>query len=557
MDAKTHQLETGLEWAGASTQLNLRYSLSLFRNEVDSLRFENPFDLGDSDIREGRFALSPDNHAHRVEGDFAWSLPGRLQLGASVSFSRHRQDDSLLTPTINSGVIGTGANALDLDLWNTRDALARNRADARIDHTIAHLYAVWTPSARLRLRATGRIENHDDDTRYQAFNPSVGTYGYVSEDGALEATTRFRRDFQPGQRASDDWRYRSIPTSHQRQHWELEADYRLIAKTRLRGAIERRTIQRDHRARERTREHVARIELTSRDIERLTLRLGYDTASRSGSPYDLERLERFFISTLPGYVAPLPGGLTPPYGLAQHRQLDLANRSTHRGRFRGHWLLRDDMDLSASVLIRRENYRAAYGLRDRDSDHVNLQWTWRPRPTLETHVFYGFERRSSEMALINENGSLSEDPNAGGPWFPLANQWTQRSRARTHNAGTRVRWRPHRRLELTVDYRLHHTKESLRYDFASAGALAFVTPAQAGDHLSDLRYRDDVLLSEVRIELLEEASLRFYHRYQYSRVRDFAQRGLEPNFADRGAVLAHVDGDYHAHLFGVMAQLRF
>jgi hypothetical protein len=295
----------------------------------------------------------------------------------------------------------------------------------------------------------------------------------------------------------------------------VEADYRLYGKTRLRAAVERRTTRRDHRARQHTRERVMRLALTSRDLQRLTLRLGYDTASRSGSPYGLDRLSRYFVSDLPGYVAPLPGGV-------------------------------------------RQNFHAAYGLRDRDADRANLQWNWRPRPTLEAHFFYGFERRSSEMGLINESFALSDDPNAAGPWFPLDNAWTERSRARSHHAGSGVRWQPHGRMELSFSYELHHTAESLRYDFASPGALPlFVTPGQAGDNLPDLRYRDHVLESELRFDLFEEASLRVFHRYARSFVRDFAQRGLVPNFFDRGVVLAHIDDLYSAHFFGFMAQLRF
>ncbi len=558
VDAYTHRFDTGVEWGGERTQANLRYGLSLFRNRSDTLRFENPFDLGDPDIREGRFALYPSNRAHQIEGDFAWSLPGRVRVGASAAWSRHRQNGTLLTPTINSGTVGAGAGTLDLDLWNQRDALARDDADARIDHAIAHVYALWSPDPRLRLRASARLEDHDDDTRYTAFNPLVDRVGYVSEDGALEATTPLRRVFQPGQAVSDDWRYRSIPTSYRRYHWDLEADYRLYGKTRLRATVARRSVERDHRARRRTRERTIQVALTSRDLRGLTLRLGYDGASRSGSPYDLDRLQRYFVSALPGYVAPLPGGVTPPYGLAQQRQSDLANRTAHHGRLHTLWLLRDDMDLALAVDLRRQNYRAAYGLRHRDSDAANLQWHWRPRPALEAHLVYGFERRTTEMRLVNDSFALSSDPNAGGPWFPLDNAWTQRSRARVHYVGSTLRWIPHTRLQVSVDYTLQQSVESLRYDFASAGALpSGVTPGEAGDNLPDLRYRDHLLVTELRVDLLEEASLRIFHRYQRSFVRDFAQRGLAPNYADRGVVLAHVDGHYRAHFFGFMAQLRF
>ncbi len=557
VDAHTHEVAAGLEWAGNAAQLNLRYGVSLFDNRLDGLRFENPFDLGDPDIREGRFALSPSNRAHRVESDFAWSLPGRVQLGGGFAWSRHRQNESLLPPTVNSGLVGSGANPLELDLWNTRDALLRERADARIDRGIAHLYALWSPTPRLRLRARGRLEDHDDDTRYRTVNPSIGALGYVSEDGALEATTGFRRVFQAGVRATDDWRYRSIPTSHRTWEGELEGDLRLYGKTRVRATARRRSIERDHRAREHTRERTLGLALTSRDIGRLTLRLAVESASRSGSPYDLRRLDDRFVSSLAGYVGPLPGGQTPPYGLAQHRQRDLANRTRHHGRLRVHWLLRDDMDLAGVAEFTRENYRAAYGLRDRDSDQAHLQWSWRPRPALEAHLHYGFERRWTEMGLVDERFAVSEDPNAGGPWFPLDWSWAQRSRARIHQLGSGLRWRPHRRAELRVDFRLHHSVESVRYDFASAGALASVTPEQAGDRFPELRYRDYVLEHTLRVALMEDAALRLFHRYQNSSVRDFAQRGLAPDFAGRAVVLGHVDDDYEAHVFGVTLQVRF
>src|SRR6185436_14432705 len=112
---------------------NLTASVSLFRNRIDTLTWENPFDIGTlgpppsnaPNIQRGRFDLYPDNEAYQVQADFAQAFPSfyRSRLAASASIGRMRQDDALVAPTVNSGMAGRGSLQFPLENWNTTDAL--------------------------------------------------------------------------------------------------------------------------------------------------------------------------------------------------------------------------------------------------------------------------------------------------------------------------------------------------------------------------------------------------------------------------------------------------
>ena len=127
LDYLTHDIALGIRFRAANYQFNLAYTGSFFRNDIETLTFENPglseFDIGFKPER-GRFALSPDNDYHRLGGDFATILPwwqGRLT--ASAGYSEMRQDEDLLPHVVDDGL---GANGFDLTPWSTTAGLSEH-----------------------------------------------------------------------------------------------------------------------------------------------------------------------------------------------------------------------------------------------------------------------------------------------------------------------------------------------------------------------------------------------------------------------------------------------
>jgi len=212
------------------------------------------------------------------------------------------------------------------------------------------------------------------------------------------------------------------------------------------------------------------------------------------------------------------------------------------------------MDLSLVGSYRGDDY----GLRDATAWNAKVEWSWQPSPRTSAYVWYGFEARSHHQATINDSSALSNDPQAGGPVFPLSLAWQLGSDERVHSAGVGVRWKATSRITLQSDYTFLSSREEIDYEFASPDALGTgVPPAAAGSHFAPQRYTDHVLTTSVILTLTEHLSLRIFHRYENSSVQDFAQRHLEPLSDPSALFLGHVDRDFTASLYGISLRLSF
>ena len=244
-DHRTHNFSAGASYRGPILLANLEYGGSLFRNRNRTLTWENPFMLGSSKgaefVTHGRFALAPDNDWHNVRGDVSVALPWNGRLTTTVSWSRMRQDDDLIPPTINSGIVGSpDENEVDLGEWNHSGALSRSTADARVDTLLVNGRLQLRPWKPLRVHAGIRYFDRQNDTRYTAFNPIAGEdglYGYIAEDGAHNVLTQFSRVFDPEMAVlgTDDFRFRSTPYDYRKLEYEFGSDYRLPKRTTIRG----------------------------------------------------------------------------------------------------------------------------------------------------------------------------------------------------------------------------------------------------------------------------------------------------------------------------------
>ncbi|WP_374488679.1 MtrB/PioB family outer membrane beta-barrel protein [Zoogloea sp.] len=265
IDYQTHDLVTGLEYADDLTQVNLSVGASFFRNANRSLTWENPFNLSSlgtalsfgampntaSDLKYGQFALAPDNEAYNVKGEFARAFPEfyRANLSGTVSLTRMRQNDKLIAPTPNSGYGGAidlppayGGTGLSFiypySNWNTTAALSQQSTEAAIDTKLIDLNLSLVPVDKLTLRSKLRYYETANKTRYVAYNPLTGQYGYLQMGGG-HGTFIATQDgiFYPGistvsavGNTAQAFQYRNIPFDGHQLNASLEGDYRLTTK---------------------------------------------------------------------------------------------------------------------------------------------------------------------------------------------------------------------------------------------------------------------------------------------------------------------------------------
>jgi hypothetical protein len=113
------------------------------------------------------------------------------------------------------------------------------------------------------------------------------------------------------------------------------------------------------------------------------------------------------------------------------------------------------------------------------------------------------------------------------------------------------------RLSFEPSYSFILSKQRLDYDYDSAGALAGVTPQQAGSRFEELRTEDHVVQASLRLQVREGVALRVLYLFQREKIDDFQQDGLRGGLVASSLFLGHEDEDYDAHVIGATLQLRF
>ena len=546
----THEVQAGMRWVSDTLQANFGYNGSYFRNDTNALTWQSPFKSFGAPVPQARFALPPNNNFHNIKLDLGGSLPWRGSFNGSLSWSRMSQNDELLAPTIRTGVAPDGT---DFNLWNTPAALSQQTSNARIDTLLGEAGVSLSPSGSLTLRAKLRHYEENNKTSYTAFNPLTGQYGYIGDDGGMaffplsNVSASLNPVFVPfGVFATIH--YRSIPFANRRDNISAEADYRLFSKTNLGLGYEREVYHRDYRERDRTCEDRVRLSLSNRAIEWATLRLTYQYANRSGSPYNSDPYQQFYIGQ--GQTVQ-----SPPYTLAEMRKFDLADRRQQKFNARVNFLLRQDMDLVASVKSVDNRYGADYGrTRDR-STGLNLDWSWNYSPAVSAHVSYNYQHADSGMANINDaDTGISGSASAGGIIFPLANAWGADSREITHNFGMGGRY-AFSRWTLESNYWFSRSNTRISYTYAGNAALTGANAAFAGTAMPDILFRQHVLDTSLKFRVDKNFAWRLFYRYDNGRIIDWHYDQLAQVLPTAVFLGAGPQG-YGTHTVGILLQFK-
>lgn len=546
IDYVTDEFSAGLGFVSTQLQWSLNYKASLFSNDSSELTFENPFTnipFGNFPILRGRLDLYPDNSYHEVTGTATYQLPMQSQLYTTVSWSSMRQDDALLSPTINSGPTFAGLN---LDFWNSTAALSTANADARIDNLLVLTGIRFSPWQRLSVNASLRYQDQDNSTAYTGLNPLTGQYGYVTEDGASEGSV-----FRPGV-VQDPIHYRSIPFANSTLLAKVETAYRLGTRNNLGVDVERERRDLEHRERDWTETDQFKIYLTDRNLAWATFRLAYEYSDRHGSRYQPNPYTAFYTSSLPGYIQEFPQG-PKPHTLADLRKFDLSDHRQDKVIIKSNFLLGATMDLVFTANLARTEYDADYGLKSRNTNNYNLEWNYQPSPTLNAFAFYSREKSSSRMRSINDVG-VSGNGAAGGRTYPLAASWQEDSDGSAHytGAGLRINFP---RMSLESSYSYSNSTDSTLLLAASVDALASPEFGALQSRLPDMHYRLDALETSLNLYPSNRFGVRLFHRYEQSKTADWHYQNLQP-LITRHLFLNAQPQNYSTHLIGLFLQYR-
>ncbi|WP_266182597.1 MtrB/PioB family outer membrane beta-barrel protein [Dyella humicola] len=583
IDFRTTDVNLSLRNVGRVWHFLATYNGSFFRNHKDHLDFQSPFALSNvvgvpqvANITTGQFSLEPNNDYHNVRLDLSRELKWNGQLTVAGAWGTMRQNDALLPPTNCTGTGGvyispTANYTFPCANWNTTAALSEPSANARIDTGLLDARATFHPTQALGWHAGLRWYREDDKTRYLAYNPLTGQYGFISENGSqgtvVPGQTGF---FDPNNPlyASNSTPVRNVPVSYTDAVLELGGDWQLSHKTSLGVTYTYDRNEPKYRERNRVDDQRIKFAWVSRDVVGATIRLSWEYARRDGDQYNFDPYLPFYSQSLPGFVTPAVG--LPAYTVADMRMYDLSNRTESKARLIITHPLGESATISATFYGNRDNYDALIGRQNTSTTGATLQWDWQPSPRTTLNGYLGVE--GSRMGIANVNdadsvdngkiyGSLGQsNPNLGGPFYPYANQWWEYDSETNRNAGLTFS-HDFGRVRADLSYNYTGSFGHVGYNYATIGALAFrdaAGVAAASNGFPDDKYSTNTLDMGLSFHVTSNVGVRLYGRYETGAFSDWHYLGLNNTlvydhrlYTDKGGQL-----HYNASLVGVMLNLK-
>ena len=207
IDDYTDRLDAGINWTGDSFTFALAYYGSFYRNELDSLSWDNPFtSFPGADM--GQLAVEPDNDFHQISFSGAFGMQAwDTVLAFSIASGRGEQNAALLPYTINPTIPAPLIQLAGID--------------GKVDTTNYALTLTTRPLDRLNVKLSYRYDERDNGT-------PVNLWERVITD-AVESG-----DVEP-----------NIPYSFERSRLSLSGNFRLLDSVVISGGYDRNDIDRD------------------------------------------------------------------------------------------------------------------------------------------------------------------------------------------------------------------------------------------------------------------------------------------------------------------------
>lgn len=297
VDYDTDQGSLSVEYAKNYVFVNASFYSSSFENNIDAVRFDNPWRASDNDLgfsiftsflsgpASGLIDLYPSNDAQNFSLTGAVTrLPGHSTFSGSVSMGTMEQDDPLLPFTTNTALVPGAPSQPPFDASDPAN-LPVSQAKAEIDTELIQLRFTSRPSSHVRIKAHFRRYGIDNQTE-QIFLP-----GFVLEDGQWRTQETLGATFS------------NLPIDFTKTTSGVDLAFRLAPSTQLTVGYTLEEVERDFREVEETDEDRIKISLDTKAASWLELRASYEASERDGTEYDFAQWQRNqgneFIPVLP------------------------------------------------------------------------------------------------------------------------------------------------------------------------------------------------------------------------------------------------------------------
>lgn len=515
---QTHESDSKLRFASETAQFELGYQNSFFDDFDDSLTWQNPYTRNAQWFPAsqgyptgfGRKGLAPDNEFHQIYGSGGYNLPWwRTRIAGSASFAWYRQDDDFLPYSV------------DDTLFAVTTPLPRGDAQGEIDATNVHLRLTSRPLDKLRLTASYRLDDRDNDTPRDVFI-------YVPGDSALQDTITSARARM------------NLPNSYRLHEGRIDLAYEVWRRTELSAGYEH---QREIRSWTETDE-----------LDDSIVRAGFRTRALSWADF---RVDGMYTRRAAGdyyYQAPAAWGFSPEHvatvpadelfeNLPALRKFNYTDRNRGEVDVRLMLMPIDTASLGFSLGWAVDDYdESELGLRQRETLSWGVDASWNPIEAVTTYAWYQNEQYESDVR--------------GRQWVNPPDVWNTNLDWRSHDldeihsVGVGAEWTGLQdRLTLRADYAFSWAKERIDTDTAPGLAQAAAFP-DARTMLHDVSFQAEVRIWEGLIG-------RFGYLFEYLDANDWAYDGVSPTTVPEVLGLGQSMPDYGAHLFAFSIEYQF
>ena len=617
IDYVTHDILAGVTHTDPLNVFNLRLSASIFENKINTLTFQEPYRIAPAPgvttvpaagaYTQGRFDLAPANQAYNARAEYTRKLPDFYKgyFTAVVSAGTWRQDDNLIPYTTVSGLSLANVTVLPGGSWDSTGALSRRSTDATVDTRLVDLTLSLNPTSDLNVKLKARYhDTQNTSDPYHAVNPNAvyvdadaatagaqtrgltyngvtGVWGRLLNDGSGQNLL-----FGANANAAGNIPIKSKLFGSEQFRFSPSAEYRLNSVSTLNASLERESISRENRQRDRTWEDKAKVGYVNRGLGDSSLRVSYEAARRRGSTY----VSSYFDDAFSAALVPMPttaGANVTSWAVrmnTQMRALDIADRDQQVVNVRFDTILRPNLDAGFSAQWRDAKYpNSTYGRTAQNQRSANVDLNYQPSPRQTIYGFYSYQIGENKQATLGTaNAALTigqvtalgtvTPANAieigagpGGPLFPLLNLWTGDSTDRNHVFGVGLR-QDIGKAGLNLDYTYSTGRTRIAYAYTVGGAINAATAPAAGNRMPDLATDARYLDASFRYPLTARITARFLYRYQTESIRDWHYQNLDAlpvvpaaNGAAGLPTVVALDGgryNYRVNWYGVMLQLK-
>jgi MtrB/PioB family decaheme-associated outer membrane protein len=427
IDYTTRDLLAGVQYADAVNRFNLQATASIFRNNVDTLTFDNPLyinlngiaGLNSSRFPQGRFDLAPSNEHYHLKGEYGRSLPSfyKGNFTATLALGSMRQDDRLIPPSPYALTGGMAQGVSLADNWNTVSALSRDSAEARTDTRMANLALALKPTSALGVKGKLRYYETQNHTEYWACNPLTGQWGRLLNDGSgvsLLSTYTSAACNADAARAlnlvptAGNIPVRSAPYDYQQVNAGVSADYRLGKTSSVNAAVERETYRREHRERDRTWEDKLKLGYVNRGLIDGTVRLSAEHGRRRGSEFKADPTAPFLSESFG--PQPSTNGVNLTSWLRSVEQLqryDLADRDQSILNARVNYLFLPSLEGGVTLQWKDAEYLGEVGrVGHQKQGSLAFDLDFKAGPKAVLYGFYGLQAATMEQRGVESNACV-------------------------------------------------------------------------------------------------------------------------------------------------------